>query len=94
MLVDKMTESAEFFTELLFGNGAWLGLAILLGILFLISIKVKYFGLFASVMSFFLGIQYFQTVTGASDLNWCGILCMLSIPFYLLITFKGRDTGF
>lgn len=85
-----LTASTDFFNELFFGQGAWLGLIIILGIMFLIAIKVKYFGLIAFVATLFLGIQYFNEVSTSSNLMWCGVLCFVCLPFFIVVSVRGR----
>jgi len=72
-----MNEAQEFFQELMFGSGAWLGLILILGLMILITYKVKEAGFAFLLISIFLGIEYFNNVSASSNFFWSGIIMFL-----------------
>jgi hypothetical protein len=52
--------ATDFFTELLYGGGAWLYLFLILAIAFLVSWKVFWFSIISMVGMIFIGIQYIE----------------------------------
>jgi len=78
-------EFAEFFNELLFGTGAYLGAILICAIVLLVTYKVRYSGALFMPITIFLGIQYLNTVPQNSNLIWVGIL-MFIMSIYSLGT--------
>jgi len=87
-----MSESEDFFFELFFGMGGVLGFLLVCSLLFLISAKIKYVGIFTPVVAFVLGLSYINNLASNSNLWWLAILSFLMIPFLLITSFaKGKD---
>lgn len=82
----------ELFNELLFGNGAWLGLLIILCICFFVTHFVKYSSLGFSVALIFIGISY---LNNASDntLVYMALICWAMIPLLLFIEARRLKKG-
>jgi len=55
-------EFIEFFTELMFGSGAWFGLIIILAICFLGAWKAKYSAPLWILILLFMGFQYLEQI--------------------------------
>ena len=53
-----LTSVSEFFETLIYGQGIWLYLVLILGVLFVVSFKVKYFSLVSMFVCIFMGIEY------------------------------------
>jgi len=76
-------EFAEFFTELLFGSGAWIGAIIIVSVIVLTTFRMRLSGAIFMPICIFLGIEYFNKVPGNSDLIWIGVL-MFIMAIYCL----------
>lgn len=73
-------EFVEFFTELMFGSGAWIGMIVICALILVIAAINKHGGIIAMPIGVLLGITYFQ-----HELIWqgiitffCGIIVMLA----------------
>lgn len=84
-----MTQTGEeFFTALMYGSGAWISLLLIVGIMFLVALKVRFSGVFLIPFSCFLIIMYWDNV-GVSDLfMWSTFLLFLSMIVILVIEVK------
>ena len=72
-----MSEAAEIFRQLLFGEGAWLGLILILSLVFLVGMKNKYLNLLFIPVLGFLGIHYLANVPVSVNFMWSGILAFI-----------------
>lgn len=77
-------EFIEFFEELLFGSGAWLGLILIVSIAFLVVSQVKYSSVFFAVIFLFLGIFYLEEVSSMSNFIWAVVIVWFMIPVLVL----------
>ena len=76
-------EFNEFFTELFYGSGSWLGLIILLILCLGMVVKWRYSGaLFLPVM-LFLGIDYLT-----NDLGWQALIMFFGSVFIVVFMVK------
>lgn len=73
-----MSAIEEVFNELLFGSGAWLGLIIILVLLFGGTKANKYLGVAFIPVSLFLGIMYFDNVSTSENFMWAGVIMFIS----------------
>lgn len=71
-------EALEFFNELMFGSGAWLGLILIVTIMLLVSAKTKMGGIFMCIISIFLGLEYFSNVATSSNFMWSAIIMFIT----------------
>ena len=77
----------EFFNELLFGSGSWLGLIILCILFFILASLHKFAGIIPMSIGIFLSIEY-----ATRNLGWHAILIMLASTFALYLGFeKGKQ---
>jgi hypothetical protein len=76
-------EFLEFFNELLFGSGAWIGAIIIVSIVALTTLRAKLSGVIFMPICIFLGIEYFNKISSNSNLMWIGIL-MFIMAIYCL----------
>ena len=79
-----MSDVTEFFTELLFGTGAWLGLLLILSIIFLVSLKDKMANYIFIPLTIFMGIMYLSNIAEDSNFMYASIL-MFTTTFILMI---------
>lgn len=79
-----MAEAQEFFTELMFGSGAWLGLLLIVAIMVLVTAKTKIGGLPMLIIGIFMGIEYFNNVSVSSNFFWSAIIMFLISPLLAL----------
>jgi len=75
-----MNEAQEFFQELLFGSGAWLGLILIIAIMVLASAKTKIGGIPMLIIGIFVGIMYFDNVDASTNFFWSGIIMFIISP--------------
>lgn len=71
MFLALVTASEDFWNTLLFGSGGWLYIILIYGIIFLISLRFKWFGLFGilfGIFSIFSLITYGNTNTFTLEL--------------------------
>jgi len=83
-----MSSISDVFTELLYGEGIWFGLLILLAIIIGISAKTKYGGLFCLPITVFLGIDYLGQ--GETYHLWGAIIMFITSVFLILNIAKQR----
>ena len=83
VVVETAGEFTEFFNELLFGTGAWLGAIIIAAVVLLVTFRVRYSGAVFMPICVFLGMQYLGTVNPQSNLTWIGVL-MFVLAIYCL----------
>jgi len=83
------TEAAEFFNQLLFGSGAWLGAILIVSIILIVTIKNRLSGAIFMPICIFLGIQYLNVVPVSSDLVWIGILMFIMAIYSLYMLIDG-----
>jgi hypothetical protein len=79
----------EFFQQLLFGTGAWLGAILIVSIIVIVTVKNRLSGAIFMPICIFLGIQYFNTVSSSSDLMWIGILMFIMAIYSLSMLISG-----
>lgn len=77
-------EAQEFFQELLYGEGAFLGLILILTIVILVTYKYKNAGIIFIPITLMMGLQYLANISTSSDFMWCAIIMFLAVPFLLL----------
>jgi len=76
-------EAQEFFQELLYGEGAFLGLILILTILILVNYKYKNSAILFIPIAIMMGIQYLNNISTSSNFMWCAIIMFLAVPFLL-----------
>ena len=79
-----MSEAEEFFTELLFGEGALFGFLLIICIIILVSAYEKKSAIVLTPFSIVLGITYFLNVAADSLFMWLAIIQIIVIPAFLL----------
>jgi len=77
-------EFKEFFEELLFGSGSWLGLIVIIAIIVLVTAKEKFSAVIFLPITILLSIHYFQNVSPSNDFMWSGVI-MLIMTIYCLV---------
>jgi hypothetical protein len=80
MFIFMVGEFADFFTQLFLGTGHWLGLIIIIMLLFLFRMVNKYSVIIAFPLSLLIGFEYLT-----NDLGWDALIIWLS-SVALLIT--------
>lgn len=78
---------AAVFTELFFGSGAWLGLLLLLSIIFSLSLKNKLLNVLMLPVTIFLGIAYL----GYPALTWHALIIFLSSIILVINAMQKTD---
>jgi len=78
----------EFFTELLFGSGAWLGLIIILSLILLVVTAVKYSSVVFTPILIFLGILYLENLAADNNFLYAVLIAWGTIPILLFIEGK------
>jgi len=76
-------EFTEFFTELLYGTGCWIGITIMLALFIAITVKWKYSSVLFLPVTVFMGIEYLNR-----DLGWQALILFLSSVFMLFFLVK------
>jgi len=86
-------EFIEFFTELMFGSGAWFGLILACAILLIIASINKFGGIVAMPIAILISFEYM----GYPDLGWhsiimffCGIVVLIGSIYSLSKGEKNR----
>ena len=81
----------EIFNELLFGSGAWLGLMLILGFMFLIAYKAKYTSVLFLLILLFLNFEYWDQIGYAIDVTsnfmWSIVISYIAMLFMGLILY-------
>ena len=76
------------WTELLFGEGFWLGFILIEAVLFIISTSSKLGGFFSGAMATLMFIVYYQNISSNSFEYWGMILMGITAFFHILIGFS------
>lgn len=79
-------EFAEFFQELLYGEGAIFGFILIITICVLVTYRVKYASFIFYPVLGLLGILYLTNLSAGSNFMWFAFLSWAIIP--LLIVFE------
>lgn len=83
-----MTAWSDFFNELIFGAGSWVGFIGLATLMILISLKAKIMGLVFCLVSTLISVYCFSNIAVNSDLMWVAIMYSLLAPIMLWIGVK------
>lgn len=81
---------AELFQELIYGNGAWIGFLIVIGLAFLITTSVKYASLPMAFLLVFYGLHVLANAADPSNILYGVLITFISIPFLGLIEWKRK----
>lgn len=88
-------EFIEFFTELMFGTGAWLGIIIILAITLLVAYQAKYSSAVWFMVLLMLNFEYWQQIGGEIDVSsnfmWSIIISYMGMALMAIILL--RDLG-
>jgi len=76
-------EFQEFFTELLYGTGCWIGLTLMLILFFAMVAKWKHSSVLFLPITIFMAIDYLNR-----DLDWQALIMFLSGIFMLFYLVK------
>ncbi len=74
-----MSEASEIFHELMFGEGSWLGLILLLGLCLVMTYTFKRSGVVFFPITTLLGIAYLT-----EGLGWHSLIMFIATAFILL----------
>jgi len=77
MGIREMSEIELVFRELLFGEGCWIGLIIIIAIIALTSEKSKIANIVFIPISVFIGILYFDNIADNDIFLWAGIIMFI-----------------
>lgn len=77
-------EASELFTELLFGSGSWIGLLLILSIIFVVSFIDKRSSIIFIPLSIFMGFMYLENVSANSYFMWSAILMFITTIFLVI----------
>lgn len=75
----------QFFYEFFFGSGSWLGLIIMLGLIFTVTMKAKLSGIVFLPITILLAHYYFDNVPSNSNFMWSGVLMLCTCVYCVLI---------
>jgi len=77
-------EVEEAFRQLLYGEGAWLGLILIVTTIMLTSYKNKYLSLVFIPITVFMGISYLDNVASNNNLTWMALVMFITTIFLLI----------
>lgn len=77
-IVSEESVPQQWFNELLFGSGAWLGLTMILTLIFIVTVINKYAGLIFMPLTIFLAIDYLTMIPTNSNFMWGAILMLVT----------------
>lgn len=83
-------EFIEFFNELLYGSGAYLGLLIIVALLLFISIGVKYSTLFTVPFSVLMIAFYLANADPYNNFMWSSVIMVFVIILEIAIEYKRK----
>lgn len=76
-------EFIEFFTELMFGSGAWVGLMLILGFSFIVAIKVRITSILWILILVLLSFEYWgqmgAEISISSNFMWSTIIVYVAV---------------
>jgi hypothetical protein len=76
-------EFEDFFTQLFFGSGSWLGLILIIMLLLLLRLANKYSVILSFPICLLIGFEYLT-----NDLGWHALIIWLSAVVMLITTAK------
>jgi len=79
-----MSEAEEFFTELLYGEGALFGFLLIFCLIVVVSAWEKKSAIVLVPFSIVLGITYFLNVASDNLFMWLAIIKIIVVPVFLL----------
>lgn len=78
----------EFFEELLYGSGAWIGLLLILGLVLVVTLKVKYSSALFVPFMIFMGLFYMDNVAENVDFIYSVFMSWATVPILLIMEYK------
>lgn len=84
------SESEEFFTELLFGSGAFLGLLLIIGFMLMLVVLVKYSTIVLVPFAVLMIVLYLQNVSVNSNFMWSSVLMFFCIILMFVVEAKRK----
>ena len=88
-----MAEPYALFEELLFGEGFWLGLLIMVGFGLYVAARVKYSGLVFVIVYIFLGLEYLDKLGESETSIWAFIICLVAMMFAVFQLYRDIDNA-
>lgn len=88
-----MSELAEIFTVLLFGEGFWFGFVIMAAFAIGLSFKYKFVGVVFEFVMFFLALEYLDNLEGSSTHLWGAVFCFILMIFIGWKIYDDATTG-
>lgn len=85
-----MSSIAVSFQELFYGAGMWLGILILLGLVFTLAMKNKYCAVIAIPITSFLGMDYIANATTQSHYWGAIIMFFATAILFVMMARKGK----
>lgn len=85
-------EFIEFFEELLFGSGAYLGLLLIVCVILLLTVAVKYSAIFTVPFSVLMIGLYLENASPYNNFMWASVLMVFVIVLVIAIEYKRKDT--
>jgi hypothetical protein len=79
-------EFIEFFTELMFGSGSWIGLVLIIVLLLVITGINRYGGIIAMPIAILVGVEY-----GQHNLGWHAVILIVEGIFTFYLGIKGAE---
>lgn len=83
-------EFIEFFEELLFGSGGYLGLLLMVVIMLLLVVKVKYSTIFTVPFACLMVALYIGEISSSSNFMWSSVLMVFVIILMITIEVKRK----
>lgn len=83
-------EFIEFFEELLFGSGAYLGLLLIVAIILLIVVTVKYSTIFTIPFSVLMISFYLANADPYDNFMWSAVLLVFLIILQIALEYKRK----
>lgn len=83
-----MTAWSDFFNELIFGSGSWVGFVLIISVMVLVCLKAKVLGLVFCLVSTLISIYCFGNIAVNDSMLWVAVLYSVMAPIFLWIGVK------
>ncbi len=90
-MLNGASNMLEIFDELMFGSGAWIGLILILGFMFVVAYRAKYTSVIFILILLFLNLEYWgqigYQIDVTSNFMWSIVISYVAMGFMGVIVY-------
>jgi len=76
----------NFFTQLMFGTGQWIGAICILALILVVCWKIKPAAFLFLPLTWLMGLEYIETVSSTEPFFYVAII-MMALPIFLIVDY-------